>query len=327
MFSFFNPIYLLYHLLLKREDNRIVLSAGEIQVKLKIDDMPLHVKLGVSTWLWTSPFKTEEAASLFFKIKKFGYDVVEIAVEDPTLIDTREIKNQLEVNGLSAVICGAFGPTRDLTSEDESLRKTGLNYIEDCLEIAGELGTDLFAGPMYSAVGKARLVSSEQKKIEWERAVQGIQTAAGLAQKRGLKLALEPLNRFESDLINTVGDLLTLIQDINEASVGIGLDMFHMNIEEPDPKKAIIDAGSKLLHMQVSENFRGTPGAGSAPWEAYYAGLSEINYKGTVSIESFTPENKELAAAVCIWKNLAVDQDSFAKDGNEFLKHWTKGMY
>ncbi|HLR37432.1 MAG TPA: sugar phosphate isomerase/epimerase family protein [Chitinophagaceae bacterium] len=288
--------------------------------------MALHVKLGVSTWLWTSPFKTDEAAALFFKIKKFGYEVVEIAVEDPTLIDTREIKNQLKANGLSAVICGAFGPTRDLTSEDESLRKTGLSYIEDCLEIAGELGSDLFAGPMYSAVGKARLVSSEQKKIEWERAVQGIRTTAGLARKHGLKLALEPLNRFESDLINTVEDLLSLIRDINEAAVGIGLDMFHMNIEEPDPEQAIIDAGDKLLHMQVSENFRGTPGTGSAPWEAYYAGLSEIGYKGIVSIESFAPANKELAAAVCIWKNLAADQDSFARDGNRFLKHWLKGV-
>lgn len=284
--------------------------------------MALNVKLGVSTWLWTSPFKTEDAAALFSKIKSFGYEVVEIAVENPSLIDTKEINKQLEANGLTAVVCGAFGPTRDLTNEDELLRKTGLDYIIDCLHIAGELQAGFFAGPMYSAVGKARMVSVEQKKIEWERAVNGIGVAARVAKQHGLKLAIESLNRFESDLVNTTDDLLRLIEDINSDAVGICLDMFHMNLEETNPKTAIINAGEKLLHMQVSENYRGTPGTGSAPWKLYYEGLAEINYQGVVSIESFTPENKELAEAVCIWKNLAESQDLFAQEGHAFLKDW-----
>jgi D-psicose/D-tagatose/L-ribulose 3-epimerase len=77
------------------------------------------------------------------------------------------------------------------------------------------------------------------------------------------------------------------------------------------------------LHVQVSENYRGTPGSGNASWNEYRNALEAIDYKGVVSIESFTPENKELAGAVCIWHKLAEDQDTFARDGYTFLKNWT----
>ncbi len=284
--------------------------------------MALNVKLGVSTWLWTSPFRTEEAPALFQKIAKMGYDTVEIAVENPELIDVQFIKEELSKNGLHVVVCGAFGPTRDLTSDDESLQHTALDYIAKCLDIAAALGAGFLAGPMYSAVGKARMVSPAQKAIEWERAVTNLRKVCKLAEAKGLEIALEPLNRFESDLVNNTDDVLRLIEDIDHPAAKICLDMFHMNIEEPDPAQAIRKAGDKLVHMQVSENYRGTPGTGNASWDAYYHGLAAIGYAGTVSIESFTPENKELAAAVCIWRNLADDQDSFAREGNAFLRKW-----
>lgn len=287
--------------------------------------MSLQVSFGVSTWLWTSPFSTANARDLFAKISSMGYDLVEIAVEDPGLIDTAVIKEELSRHNLRVAICGAFGSTRDLTSDDKVLQQNGLQYIEDCLNIAQQLGARFFAGPMYSAVGKARMVSPEQRKIEWERAVQNLRTVCIMAAGKGLELALEPLNRFESDIINNVEDLLRLISDIGHPVAKIGLDGFHMNIEEPDAEKAIIAAGDKLIHFQVSENYRGTPGTGQTNWNAYRNGLQKINYKGAVSIESFTPDNKELAGAVCIWRKLASDQDTFAKEGLAFLKQWAQG--
>jgi D-psicose/D-tagatose/L-ribulose 3-epimerase len=283
--------------------------------------MALKVKFGVSTWLWTSPFQTDTIA-LFSKIKGYGYDVVEIPVEDPALIDVKIVKEALKENGLEAVICGAFGTSRDLTNDDPSFHKTSLDYIESCLEISYDLGAKFFAGPMYSAVGKARLISPEQKKLEWDRAVQNLRIVSEMASKRGLEIALEPLNRFESDLINTAKDVHQLVHDINHPAAKIILDGFHMNIEEPDIESAIKLAGDKLIHLQVSENYRGTPGTGQTRWDAYKRGLEAINYQGVVSIESFTPEVKELAGAVCIWRPLVPSQDGFAKEGLEFLKQW-----
>lgn len=286
--------------------------------------MALNVKLGVSTWLWTSPFDSKNAASLFAKVAGMGYNFVEIAVEDPQLIDVKIIKQELGNNNLDVAICGAFGPSRDLTNESATVVQSGLDYIKECLDISAELETGFFAGPMYSAVGKARMLPEAERKIEWTRAVENLRAVCVEAESRKLDIALEPLNRFESDLINNVDDVLKLISDIDHPAAKVCLDMFHMNIEEPNPEAAIIKAKDKLVHMQVSENYRGIPGTGNASWSAYYKGLEAIGYQGGVSIESFTPENKELAAAVCIWRDLAPDQDTFGREGFSFLKKWVE---
>lgn len=281
--------------------------------------MSPEIKFGVSTWLWTSPFTTE-TVELFPKIKSMGYDAVEIPVEYPEKIDGKKVKEGLQQVGLEAVVCGAFGPSRDLTHDDPAVHQNCFNYIVQCLELCTAWDAKFLAGPMYSAVGKARMVSPEQRRIEWDRAVRNLYKVCELAHTKGLSIALEPLNRFESDLINTADDVMRLVRDINHPAAKVLLDGFHMGIEEPDLEKAITSVGEKLIHVQVSENYRGTPGTGQTPWHAFKSGLEKINYSGVVSIESFTPEIKELAGAVCIWRNLAKSQDGFASEGINFLK-------
>lgn len=284
--------------------------------------MALNVKFGASTWLWESPFTTQSIDTLFPKIAQLGFDVVEIAVEDPTLIDVRKVKAGLTDHGLETVICGAFGNSRDLTNESKDVQQNGLSYIESCLDMCAELGVSFFAGPMYSAVGKARMLKPEQRKAEWDLAVSNLQKVCEMAGERGLKIALEPLNRFESDLVNTAQDVMRMVNDINHPAANVILDSFHMSIEERDVEQAIKTVGDKLIHLQVSENYRGAPGSGQTPWDAYRRGLEAINYKGIVSIESFTTDNVELAGAVCFWTPKADTQDDFAKDGLAFLKSW-----
>jgi D-psicose/D-tagatose/L-ribulose 3-epimerase len=284
--------------------------------------MALDIKFGASTWLWESPFTTQSIDTLFPKIAQLGFDVVEIAVEDPALIDVKKVKEALNQYGLQTVICGAFGNSRDLTNESKDVQQNGLSYIEACLDMCAELGVSFFAGPMYSAVGKARMLKPEQRKAEWDLAVHNLQKVCDMAGSRGLKIALEPLNRFESDLVNTANDVMRMVKDINHPAANVILDSFHMSIEERDVEQAIKAVGDKLIHVQVSENYRGAPGSGQTPWDAYKRGLEAINYKGIVSIESFTTDNVELAGAVCFWTPKADTQDDFAKDGLRFLKSW-----
>ena len=284
--------------------------------------MALNIKYGVSTWLWTSPFSTQSINELFPKIAQIGFDIVEIAVEDPALIDVKKVKSALDDHGLKASICGAFGSSRDLTNESKQVQQNGLSYIESCLDICVEMGVDFFGGPMYSAVGKARMLKPDERKAEWDLAVKNLQTVCEMAAARNLKIALEPLNRFESDLINNTNDVLRMINDINHPAANVMLDSFHMSIEERDVERAIVSAGDKLIHLQVSENYRGAPGSGQTPWYAYKKGLEAINYKGIVTIESFTTDNVELAGAVCFWTPKAESQDAFAIDGLRFLKNW-----
>jgi D-psicose/D-tagatose/L-ribulose 3-epimerase len=281
--------------------------------------MSLPVKFGVSTWLWTSPFQTSCIDELFSKVAEMGYEYIEIAIEDPELIDGEAVKAALQRYKLKAIVCGAFGPTRDLTHENPAVHKICFDYIRACLDFCKMWDTKFFAGPMYSAVGKARMLPPEQRLKEWRLAVHNLKIVCEMAASRDLLIALEPLNRFESDLINTASDVLRLIKDINHPAAKIILDGFHMNIEEPDIVAAIKLAGDLLIHVQVSENYRGTPGTGQTNWAAYKEGLQAINYDGVISIESFTPMNQELAAAVCIWRPLAESQDDFATEGIAFL--------
>src|SRR5690606_28464961 len=119
------------------------------------------------------------------------------------------------------------------------------SYIKSCLEFCVELDTPFFGGPMYSAVGKARMLSPEKRKAEWDLAVKNLRIVCEMADKLRLQIALEPLNRFESDLVNNVDDVLRLIKDINHPAANVMLDGFHMNIEEKNIEQAITRAGDK----------------------------------------------------------------------------------
>lgn len=282
------------------------------------------MKLAVSTWLWESPFQTE-SISLFPKIKAFGFDAVEIPIEDPEIIDAKVVDQALKDHGLGVIVCGAFGPARDLTHEDPNVHRNCFDYINKCFDFCNIWGASFLAGPMYSAVGKTRMLPPDEREKDWKLAVHNLRTVCKMAKTHALQVALEPLNRFESDLINTAEDVVRLVQDIDHPAAKILLDGFHMTIEERDLEQAINSSGRHLIHVQVSENHRGIPGTGLTNWQAIKKGLENIQYKGTVSIESFTPEIKELAGAVCIWKNLAPNQDQFALEGFQFLNRLFNG--
>ncbi len=277
------------------------------------------ISIGVSTWLWTSPFNNE-SLSLLHKISDMGFDAVELAIEYPELLDVTETKQVLKALSLKPIICAAFGSDRDLTSENSRIHQQTFDYIQACFDLSNELGANFVAGPMYAAVGKARQLSPELRKREWELAVKNLTTVCKMAESSGQMIALEPLNRFETDLINTAEDVMRLIRDINHPAAKVMMDSFHMTIEERNLVKAFETVGKHLIHVQVSENYRGIPGTGLTPWQSFADGLKAINYNGVVSIESFTTEIKELAGAVCFWKPMADNQDQFAKDGLTFLR-------
>jgi D-psicose/D-tagatose/L-ribulose 3-epimerase len=223
------------------------------------------------------------------------------------------------------VICGAFGPDRDLTHDDSSVRENSLNYITQAIRLCQKSGCKTLAGPMYSAVGKRRHVSADQKKKEWDLAVKGLKEAGKRAADGGVTLAIEPLNRFETDLVNTAEQCERLVNEIGMNNVGFHLDSFHMNIEEKNSGDAVRRAGKRLYHFHACENDRGAPGSGvNIDWPNIAAALKEVGYKGEAVIESFTPKTKSIAAAAAIWRQLAPTQDALAQDGLAFLRKTLK---
>ena len=133
-------------------------------------------------------------------------------------------------------------------------------------------------------------------------------------------LAVEPLNRFETYFLNTAADGARLCADVNHPNVGLLYDTFHAHIEEKDQGNAIRTVGHHLKHFHSCENDRGTPGSGQVDWPSVFTALRDVNYQGALVIESFGYAIKELAAAACIWRDLARAPDSIAWDGIGFLR-------
>jgi D-psicose/D-tagatose/L-ribulose 3-epimerase len=284
----------------------------------------MAIGIGVNAWVWTSPFTTQDGPDglgLMDKVKQMGFDSFEFGLEDPSHVDPKKLGDNAKQLGLKLVICGAFGPDRDLTSDNAADRDNSLNYITKAIEICQQSGCPTLAGPMYSAVGKRRHVSPDQKKKEWDLAIKGLKEAAKRAKDHGVQLAIEPLNRFETDLINTAEQAKRLIDAIGDKTVGFHLDTFHMNIEEKDSAAAIRLAGSQLYHFHACENDRGAPGSGTnITWDSVAKALKDVGYSKQAVIESFTPKTKSIAAAAAIWRDFEPSQDALASNGLAFLR-------
>lgn len=277
------------------------------------------MKFGASTFIWVSPF-SNDTLYLFDKVREFGFDALEICIEDPKTIDAAAIKKASDESGIDALICGAFGPDRDISSHDKGIREKGLDYIKYCVDAAQSVGSTLVSGPMYSTTGKTRLLSKDEKKQQWDWAIENMKIAADYAKTAGVKLAVETLNRFETDFLNTVEQGLEFFGLIGKDNVGFLLDTFHMNIEEKNLGEAIVKAGDKVFNFHACANDRGTPGTGHIDWEAVKNALDAIGYAGYLTIESFTTDITEIARAVSLWRPLAESSDALATEGVDFLK-------
>jgi D-psicose/D-tagatose/L-ribulose 3-epimerase len=277
------------------------------------------MKFGINTFLFTSPF-TNESISLFPKFKQWGFDSVEIALEDASHIDARLIRQALDDNGLTCgSICAAMGPGRDLRGTKEE-QNTAAEYIKGVIDVMPVLGCPILVGPLYSSVGRAEPVSEEDYKVQWDTVVANLKVLAAYAKEKGVKLAIEPLNRYETDFINTAEQGLKMIADVDHDALMLHLDTFHMNVEEKDQPKAIISAGNKLGHFHACGSDRGTPGNDHLDWGKISAALKQINYDKEVVIESFTTDVKVIAKAASIWRKLAPSQEDIAVKGLQFLK-------
>jgi len=282
------------------------------------------MQFGASTFIWESPFG-DDTMYLAKHVADLGFDVLEICIEDPTRVNAPTVRQAAEEAGVGISVCGAFGPDRDLSHEDPESRRVGVDYLKFCIDLAAEVGAPNVIGPMYSAVGKTRLLPEDEREQQRRWATESLREAGEYAGERGVGLAIEPLNRFETDLVNTVEQGLDLCERINRDNVGLLLDTFHMNIEEKHIPDAIRAADSRVRHFHACENDRGAPGSGHVEWDEVLSALGDIGFDGMVVIESFTPEIQEIARAVSTWRPVAPSGDDLARDGLGFLKQRIRG--
>ena len=274
---------------------------------------------GINTFLFQSPFTTKDF-SLLTKFKQWGFDSVEIALENASDINVPELKKILAGNDLvCGSMCAAMGRGRDLRGSEKE-QNTAIDYIKIVLDVMAEIGSPVFAGPLYSTVGRAEVVAKEEYKKQWDIVVKHLQTLSAYAKNLNIKLAIEPLNRYETDFINTCEQALKMIAAVNSDALTVHLDTYHMNIEEKDPAMAILNAAGKLGHFHACGSDRGTPGGDQINWDKIVPALKKINYNSSIVIESFTTDVKVIAKAASIWRKIEPSQEEIAVKGVQFLR-------
>jgi D-psicose/D-tagatose/L-ribulose 3-epimerase len=212
-----------------------------------------------------------------------------------------------------------MGPGRDLRGSLED-QEIAISYITSLLEVMPILGATMLVGPLYSSVGRAEQVAKEDYKEQWLTVTTHLRALGAKAEAAGLKLAVEPLNRFETDFINTTSQAINLVKDINSPAVGIHLDTFHMNIEEKSSPDAIRLCGSLLWHFHACGSDRGTPGNDHTDWKGIVEALHSVQYQKDIVIESFTTDVKAIAKAAAIWRDIEKSREEIASAGVTFLK-------
>lgn len=275
--------------------------------------------IAANTWIWVSPLTDQGLASLVPKVRELGFDAIEFPVENVGEWDPGLAAELLAEHGLGSSLCAAFPPGRDLLTDAEEVRSTQ-EFLRTCVDIAVRIGCPAVGGPMYSAVGRRWLLDGDERRRTLDRLVVALRPVVEYAGELGVTLALEPLNRYETSLINTAEQGLEVVHAVGSPALGLLLDTYHMNIEEKSPADAIRLAGPHVVHVHASASDRGAPGADHVDWQAIAAALRDIEYPGTLCIEAFTPELPAIAAAAHIWRPVAPTQDALARNGLAFLR-------
>lgn len=276
--------------------------------------------IGANLWIWDSPVTTDVIRQRAPQVNALGFDAIELPLEDASDWSASEVRPILKEHGLQAGVCAAMGPGRDLTSDDEGVVASTQDYLRACIDHAAGIGATVVAGPMYSPTGTTGAIEFFERERILATLVTSLVPVIAHAEVQGVRLAIEPLNRFETSLFNTVEQTMRLIGMFDHPSLGLLLDTFHMNIEERDIGAAIRRAGKHLVHFHACGNDRGAPGNDGIDWVAIRDALNDVGYDGMVSIESFTSANKTIATAASIWRPLAETQDALASDGLAFLQ-------
>ena len=276
------------------------------------------MKTGFDMLLWTTHV-TEEHLPLLEKLKKIGYDGVEIPVFEADTAHFEKVGKAIKDNGLAcASVTVIPDEQHNPISADAKHRKAAIEYLKWAIDCSQALGSEVLCGPFYQPLG----VFSGQGPTEEEkqRAVQVHRQAADFAAKANLILAIEFLNRFECYLLNTLADAAQYVQRVNHPNVGVLFDTFHANIEEKDPVGCISSHIDVIKHVHISENDRGTPGTGHIDWPGTFKALRSGGYERWLVVEAFGRALPDLAAATRVWRDFFTSQEQVYTEALKFIK-------
>jgi D-psicose/D-tagatose/L-ribulose 3-epimerase len=274
------------------------------------------MKTGMNMLLW-STHVTSEHFPILAKLKKTGFDGVEVPLFEGDASHYKSVRKELDNLGLKCTTVTCVGPEANPISPDAAVRKAAANYHKWAIDMSAILGSSIMAGPFHSplAVFSGTGPTEDEKK----RAADVLRQSAEEAKKVGVTLAIEYLNRFECYFLTTAADAKALVKRVEHPNFRMMYDTFHAHIEEKSVSQAISNAADSIVHVHISENDRGTPGTGLVHWDDTFSALRKAKYDGWLVIESFGRALPALAAATKVWRDLFPSAEQVYTDGLRFM--------
>lgn len=274
--------------------------------------------LGVHALVWTGGWSPADAERAIASTKAAGFDLIEIPALDPERIDIADTRARLEAHGLSAGFSLGLTLDADINSEDTAVVSRGRARLLSALDVTRGVGSTYLGGVLFGALAKYPGPTTDRARAN---SVAVIKELAQESAQHGITLGLEFVNRYESNLLNTVEQTLEFMDRVDEPNVVVHADVYHMNIEERDFRRPLLLAGDRLGYVHIGESNRGYLGEGTIDFAEAFDALAEMDYTGPLTFESFssTVVDPQLSNTLGVWRNLWEDGMDLATRARAFM--------
>ncbi len=287
-------------------------------------------KLGIFVNFWEKSW-TIDYKRYIDKVKKLGYDILEFQAQpllDMTNEECRAIKKYADERGIKLSYSLGLNPKYDVANPDKEVRAGGVEYLSNIVRKIAVMEGELFSGVTYAGWGiPDYFVDEAEKEALFCRSVESMKQVMKVAEKEGVTVCCEAVNRFESPLVNTAAEAIKYADMVDSKNIGIHLDTYHMNIEENNIGDAIRLVGKRLRHFHTGENNRNVPGRGHLNWDEIFKALKDIDYKNDIVSEPFLMMGDEVGYDIRVWRPILENPTEERLDNEaKFLLEFTKGM-
>lgn len=276
--------------------------------------------IGCHASVWTGTFDTEGLTRAFRGTAEAGFDLIELPIFDPLDWNVALTKHLAAEYGLAVTASLGLTDEMDISSEDPDAVGRGEQTLSDVLDVLHAVGGSHLCGVIYGSMKKHMRPATS---TEIHNGQQALARLAAKGSELGIQLAIEVVNRYETNIVNTAKQAVAYIERSDTDNLGVHLDTYHMNIEEPGMFQPVIDSSEQLEYVHIGESHRGYLGTGSVDFGSFFRALAHVEYSGPIVFESFSSAvvDPQLTSTLGIWRNLWSDSADLGSHANTYIRN------
>jgi D-psicose/D-tagatose/L-ribulose 3-epimerase len=274
--------------------------------------------LGIHALVWTEGWSEDECRRAVALTKDTGFDLIEIPLLDPSKVDAATTRRVLEEAELGASCSLGLDFDTDVSSSDPAVSARGEELLSRAVDVTSAIGASFLGGVVHSAMGKYLSPPSERGR---RNCVEALKRLAGRAERGGVTVGVEAVNRYESNLVNTAEQAVALVEEVAAPNLVVHLDTYHMNIEEANLGDPVRACGDRLGYVHIGESHRGYLGTGTVDFAELFDALAESGYSDPLTFESFSTAviSERFASALAVWRDPWQDGRDLAAHARRFI--------